>query len=99
PLFGGLMADFVGFRAIFSYIGISIFMAVIIVIFFVKETFEKKEIKQRTSFSQDFKLIISIKPILPLFFVTMLVQLAMMGIQPLIPLYVQELAPTTQYLA
>lgn len=99
PLLGGLMADFLGFRAIFSYIGISIFTATVIVILFVKERFEKQESKQKTSFSQDFKLIIAIKPILPLFFVAMLVQLAIMGIQPLIPLYVQELAPTSQYLA
>lgn len=101
PLFGGLMADFLGFRAIFSYIGISIFLATIIVIFFVHEKFERKEAakQEKTSFVEDLKLLVSIKPILSLFVVTMIMQLAMMGIQPLIPLYVQELAPDTQYLA
>lgn len=101
PLIGGLMADFLGFRAIFSYIGISIFLAAIIVLFFVHEKFERKEAakQEKTSFVEDLKLLVSIKPILSLFFVTMIMQLAMMGIQPLIPLYVQELAPETQYLA
>lgn len=99
PLFGGLMADFVGFRAIFSYTGITIFLATVIVVFLVHEKFEKKVDEQKTSFSQDLKLIVSKKPMPSLFLVGMLVQLAMFGVLPLIPLYVQELVPNSQYLA
>jgi DHA1 family multidrug resistance protein-like MFS transporter len=99
PLIGGIMADIVGFRAIFSYTGISVFLATIIVILFVHETFEKKENEAKTGFIDDFKVIVSKKPILSLFGVTTLIQLAMLGTLPLIPLYVQELAPSTNYLA
>jgi DHA1 family multidrug resistance protein-like MFS transporter len=99
PLIGGLMADIVGFRAIFSYTGISVFLATIIVILFVHETFEKKENEKKTSFVDDFKVIVAKKPILSLFGVTTLIQVAMLGTLPLIPLYVQELVPSTNYLA
>lgn len=99
PLIGGIMADIVGFRAIFSYTGISVFLATIIVILFVHEKFEKNKNEVKTSFVEDFKVIAAKKPILSLFAVTTLIQLAMLGTLPLIPLYVQELAPSTNYLA
>jgi DHA1 family multidrug resistance protein-like MFS transporter len=99
PLIGGLMASVVGFSAIFSYTGIFIFIATIIVIFLVHETFEKKEHEEKTSFLDDFKKIVARKPILSLFTVALMTQLAMLGTLPLIPLYVQELAHSAEYLA
>jgi DHA1 family multidrug resistance protein-like MFS transporter len=99
PLIGGLMADVVGFSAIFSYTGIFIFIATLIVIFFVHETFEKKENEEKTSFIEDFRKIAARKPILSFFMIALVIQLAMLGTLPLIPLFVQELAPNAQYLA
>lgn len=99
PLFGGLMADTFGFRAIFSYTGILIFLATLIVIFLVREKFEKQETTEKTSFVQDFKKIASRKPIVSLFIVAMLIQLAMLGTMPQIPVFVQHLAPSADNLA
>lgn len=99
PLIGGVMADIMGFRAIFLYTGVFVFLATLIVIFFVHEKFERKEQMEKTSFVQDFKVIAARKPILSLFFIGTLIQLAMLGTMPLIPLYVQELSESTQYLA
>ncbi|WP_202080590.1 MFS transporter [Caldalkalibacillus salinus] len=99
PLMGGVLAEFLGFSTIFMYTGIFIFIATLIVIFFVHETFERKTSQEKTSFKQDFKLIIARKPILSLFIIATLVQLAMLGTLPLIPLYVQELRDSEQYLA
>ncbi len=43
PLLGGLLADSFGFSAVFSYTGLCIFAATMMVIFLVKENFEKKK--------------------------------------------------------
>ncbi|GAA0349194.1 MFS transporter [Bacillus horti] len=99
PLIGGVMADIMGFRAIFMYTGIFVFLATLIVIFFVHEKFERKENEEKTSLVQDFKVIIARKPILSFFFIGTLIQLAMLGTMPLIPLFVQELTDSSQYLA
>ncbi|HTG69213.1 MAG TPA: MFS transporter [Candidatus Udaeobacter sp.] len=91
PLLGGLMADWFGFSAVFLYTGLSIFLAALIVIFFVKEKFEKKNRKEKMPFLQDFKKIVSRKPIGPLFVSASIIRSALVGTLPFIPLYVQEL--------
>ncbi|WP_328803375.1 MFS transporter [Paenibacillus silvestris] len=93
PLLGGLMADHFGLREVFFYTGISIFVAALIVIFGVKETFEKKvKTEKKTDLIQDFKMIVARKPIASLFVSSAILRAAMIGTLPLIPLYVQHLA-------
>ncbi|MCY9662426.1 MFS transporter [Paenibacillus chondroitinus] len=93
PLLGGLMADHFGLREVFFYTGISIFVAALIVIFGVKEKFEKKmKTEKKTDLIQDFKIIVARKPIASLFVSSAILRAAMIGTLPLIPLYVQHLA-------
>ncbi|MGQ7890494.1 MFS transporter [Paenibacillus sp. WC2504] len=93
PLLGGLMADHFGLREVFFYTGISIFVAALIVIFGVKEKFEKKvKAEKKTDLIQDFKIIVARKPIASLFVSSAILRAAMIGTLPLIPLYVQHLA-------
>lgn len=93
PLLGGLMADHFGLREVFFYTGISIFVAALVVIFGVKETFEKKvKTEKKTDLIQDFKIIVARKPIASLFVSSAILRAAMIGTLPLIPLYVQHLA-------
>ncbi|MDD9272216.1 MFS transporter [Paenibacillus sp. GCM10023248] len=93
PLLGGLLADHFGLREVFFYTGISIFAAALIVIFGVRETFEKKEKSaERTDMLQDFKLIVARKPMASMFVSSAILRAAMIGTLPLIPLYVQQLA-------
>jgi len=97
PLIGGFMADILGFSAVFFYLGCSIFIATLIVIFGVRENFVKKETtEQKTDFRQDFKKIVSRKPIGPLFVSAAMIRAAMTGALPLIPLYVQQLATSQE---
>ncbi|PIB58770.1 multidrug transporter, partial [Pseudomonas sp. 2995-3] len=98
PLFGGIMADFMGFRMIFYVTGGAILIAALGVLFFVKENFVKKEEKVKTNTVQDFKKIISTSPILSLFVVFFIVQCALIGINPLLSIFVQELT-TSQNVA
>lgn len=97
PLLGGLLADEFGFRAVFFSTGGCILVATLIVIFWVKEQFEKSEpTEERTAFGQDFKRIVSQKPIGSLIVSAAIVRTAMIGTLPLIPLYVQLLAPNQE---
>jgi DHA1 family multidrug resistance protein-like MFS transporter len=99
PLLGGFMADRFGFSAVFFYTGLCIFLATLIVIFGVREHFEKKETTEpKTDFRQDFKKIVSRKPIASLFVSVAIIRSAMTGTLPLIPLYVQQLAPSQENL-
>ncbi|MDQ0253482.1 DHA1 family multidrug resistance protein-like MFS transporter [Evansella vedderi] len=98
PLFGGIMADLMGFRMIFYVTGATILVAAFGVLFFVKENFEKKEEKVKTNTLQDFKKIAGTSPMLTLFTVFFIVQCALIGINPLLSLYVQELT-TSQNVA
>ncbi|MCD8510350.1 MAG: MFS transporter [Bacillus sp. (in: Bacteria)] len=98
PLFGGVMADFMGFRMIFYVTGATILIAAFGVLFFVKEHFEKKEETVKTNTWQDFKKVAATSPMLTLFFVFFIVQCAIIGINPLLSLYVQELT-TSQNVA
>lgn len=99
PFIGGLMADHFGYSLIFSYTGIFLFIAAILVIFFVHEDFVKKENEENSSFFDDFKKITANKPIPSLFLSVTLVQLATLGTMPLISVFVQELSPTATNIA
>ncbi|MDG5788313.1 MFS transporter [Evansella sp. AB-P1] len=94
PLLGGVMADYMGFRMIFYFTGIAILIAAIVVLVLVKENFTKKEEKVKTNTLQDFRKIVSTSPILALFFVFFIVQCALIGINPLLSIFVQELTPS-----
>ncbi|MFC4601381.1 MFS transporter [Cohnella hongkongensis] len=92
PLLGGAMADRWGFAAVFLFIGSGIFVASLIVIFFVRETFRKPEAKKGGSFLRDLRTIAGRKPIPSLLVSGAAIRMAAVGTLPFIPLYVQQLA-------
>ncbi|QHA91680.1 MFS transporter [Bacillus sp. N1-1] len=93
PLFGGLMAETFGFRMIFNITGIVILLAAFVVLFLVKE--EKKPEpsakNEKSNAIKDFKKVTVNSPMLSLMLVGFLVQFALLGMNPLIPLFVQQL--------
>jgi MFS transporter, DHA1 family, multidrug resistance protein len=93
PLFGGLMAGTFGFRMIFNITGIVILLAAFVVLFLVKE--EKKPEpsakNEKSNAIKDFKKVTVNSPMLSLMLVGFLVQFALLGMNPLIPLFVQQL--------
>ncbi|MGG0718596.1 MFS transporter [Robertmurraya massiliosenegalensis] len=99
PLIGGVMADHLGYGAIFSYTGILLFIAAVLVIFFVHEDFVKNEKEEKSSIFDDFKKITANKPISSLFISVTFVQLATLGTIPLISVFVQELSPAASNIA
>ncbi|WP_431522037.1 MFS transporter [Guptibacillus hwajinpoensis] len=93
PLFGGLMAEAFGFRMIFNLTGFCILLAALVVVFLVKEETkpEPTMVVERSNAVKDFKRVTVRSPMLPLLLVGFLVQFALLGMNPLIPLFVQQL--------
>ncbi|MFB5660679.1 MFS transporter [Alteribacillus sp. HJP-4] len=92
PLFGGLMAEIFGFRTIFNITGIGLAIAALTVLFFVKEDFNPPVKEEKTSTWQDFKKIASVQPIPFIYVVVFIIQFALIGVNPLVSLFVEELS-------
>jgi len=99
PFFGGLLADIIGFRLIFGLTGVLLFLATLLVTFTVKETFVPPPAKERTSMKEDARLIFSTKPLPALFTVTVLIQFSLFSIQPILPIYIQNLVSPSEKVA
>lgn len=99
PVLGGIMADSMGFSMIFLCTGVFIFLATLLIIIFVDEKFERQVDEKKTSFVEDFKVIAARKPILSIFAVATMIQLALLGTLPLLSLFIQELKPGAENLA
>lgn len=99
PFIGGLLAEWIGFRAIFHYTGIVIFCMTLLVWIGVIEHFKKPSEKQKKAMKGVFSTIVRTQPLLPLFAVGFMIQFAIMSAQPLLPVFVQEVHPTTEHVA
>lgn len=101
PLMGGLLADSVGYRPIFYITGTVILIATILVLFIVKESFDRKKAaaKIQMTIIAGLKKIMVIPQISALFAVTLLIQFANMSPMTLIPLYIQHISPNVANIA
>jgi DHA1 family multidrug resistance protein-like MFS transporter len=73
-----------------------ILLATFVVLLFVKEQFSPVNAQEKSSTVAEFKFIIKKKPVLSLYVVIFLIQFAVMGVNPLLSLFVEELtSPTT----
>ncbi|MFC0558725.1 MFS transporter [Halalkalibacter alkalisediminis] len=96
PLIGGVLAQNYGYSMVFIITGMCIFIATFVVLFFVKEQFTQVKEKEKTSTLDDFKTVTAKKPVMSLFVVIFLIQFAVMGVNPLLSLFVEELtSPAT----
>ncbi|MGG4554604.1 MFS transporter [Paenibacillus sp. FSL W8-0186] len=87
PLIGGVLAGFFGFRTVFILTGLLSLVSTLIVGIYVKNNKPKqREVKETPA--QGWSVML---PLLPIFAATMLTQLAMMSIQPIIPIYAASL--------
>ncbi|WP_340673603.1 MFS transporter [Brevibacillus agri] len=91
PLFGGVLANQIGFRMIFVITGSLLLLATLVITFTVKETFVPPEKKDRSSLKEDFQMIFSSKELPALFFVTVMIQFALFSIMPVLPIYISQL--------
>ncbi|MCR8631067.1 MFS transporter [Paenibacillus radicis (ex Xue et al. 2023)] len=101
PFFGGLMAEWIGYRYIFYITGGLLFAASLLVMFTVKETFDSAAAakKPKQSMIEAFNILRHISQLPSLYTITFVIQFSLMSTMPLIPLFVQQLHGSGEYLA
>jgi len=98
PLFGGYLSEVIGFRGDFIAIAIMCFIAFIISFLFIKEqkfTADKKTL----NFREVWNCLPNPKVTVCLFITTLVMQLALMSIQPIITVYITQLSSNTNHIA
>ncbi len=101
PLIGGGIADlFHNYRAVFFCTACGTFTALGVTFFFVREKFEPrpKELKRPSSRAQ-FREILFHPEVGPLFVVLAMAQLTTLAVQPVVPLYVEQMVGPVPYVA
>jgi MFS transporter, DHA1 family, multidrug resistance protein len=101
PLIGGLLVEWIGFRAIFGITGILLFVPSVLAWLIIKDPFNAKAAaaEPKVSMMDGLRRLWRIPQIPALFAVTLLMQFALLSAMPLIPLFVQELWGKEEYLA
>lgn len=101
PLFGGLMADKFGFRPIFYMTGTLLLISALLVLFLVRENFDRASAASRpqTSIREAFSDLRRIPQLPALFAVSFIIQFAMLGAMPVMPLFIERLHGSTEHLA
>jgi DHA1 family multidrug resistance protein-like MFS transporter len=102
PLIGGIIADTWGYRATFFVTGGLLFVAGLTVWRFVHEEFtppSREEGNPDSGFWYGLKLVVHNRHLLSLFSVRVLVRMATRLMSPVLPLFVQSLAPATARIA
>lgn len=93
PLLGGFLADIFGYAASFKWTSITIFLSACIVLLGVKEMQVKVSKAESKSYSSKEVImhIIQQPVLLVVMLISMLIQIAHFSVQPILPLYVEEL--------
>ncbi|GGE19179.1 MFS transporter [Marinithermofilum abyssi] len=99
PFFGGIMAEWIGFRAIFFITSFLIVLATFVVLFAVKEDVQPDKHAERAGFFKEGSFILHYRPLPVLFMVGFLLQFAMLGPMPQMSLFVSELGAPGGYVA
>ena len=95
PLMGGILAELLGMKNVFIITGMILFITLLLTIFLVKETFEPVEKKNLMSTKEILGQSTRRSVLFGLFFTSLILQLGMTSISPLLTLYIRELSTDT----
>ncbi|CPR14159.1 Multidrug-efflux transporter, major facilitator superfamily (MFS) (TC 2.A.1) [Brenneria goodwinii] len=99
PLLGGFMADYIGLRIVFFVTGGMLFTSFLITLFAIKESVVKVSKADRLSGKAVFTTLPYPMLIVGLFITTMMIQLANGSINPILTLFIRDLAPDSNNIA
>ena len=99
PFIGGALSETIGIRHVFFLTGGFQMVAAILVILFVRENFVPDPAANSVTTRDFFRRLADTRIILPLFVVTLVIQLAYLSIEPIVTIYVHLLMPHTTQLA
>ena len=100
PMRGGLLADWVGLRTVFIVTAALLMVSFLVTLFLIKETgYTPVSKKEKLSGREVFRSLDNPKLMLCLFFTTMVIQMCNGSVNPILTLFVRELAPTAENIA
>lgn len=98
PLFGGYLSEILGIRSVFFAIGMLLFIAFMASLLFVREQFTPSS-EKAPSFREIWRLMPNPKIVVAMFVTTLILQLALMSIQPIITVYITDISENTTHIA
>jgi len=99
PFFGGLLADQIGYRNIFFITGVFGLMAGALVFWLVQEKDSSRDRRWVGGWTSNFRFVFTSPPLLTIFAGSVVVQFAIMSVQPVLSLFVESLGPGSEHLA
>ena len=99
PFIGGVLADQIGYRNIFFVTAVFGAAATILVIFLVREDQPSPEVSQAPGFFSNFRFVFASPVLVTIFVGGMVVQTAVLAIQPVLSLFVEKLWGKTENLS
>jgi DHA1 family multidrug resistance protein-like MFS transporter len=99
PPVGGILADLIGYRNIFFLTSGFGLLAGLLVIFLVKEEEKPREDRKPGGFFSNFRFVFTSSTLTTIFVSSLIVQMAIMVIQPVLSLFVERLWPSPQSLS
>lgn len=100
PMLGGLLADWIGLRTVFIVTAALLMVSFLVTLFLIKETgYTPVSKKEKLSGREVFRSLDNPKLMLCLFFTTMVIQMCNGSVNPILTLFVRELAPTAENIA
>lgn len=100
PMIGGLLADWLGLRMVFIVTAVLLMVSFFVTLFLIKETGYTPVSKQdKMSGREVFRSLDNPRLMMCLFVTTMVIQMCNGSVNPILTLFVRELAPDAQNLA
>lgn len=104
PLVGGFIADHIhNYRAVFLISALGVFVGTTLCTIFVREEFERVPVpvngEHKMTIWEQLRGLAALPALAPMFLVILLAQVAAMGIQPVLPLFVVQLVGDVPWLA
>lgn len=99
PLFGGLLADWFGYRVPFLVFGGLCLISMATIHILVKENFQLAPQTGKQSIHRDIRSIITIPGISSMMLVLFLIQFAIQVVTPIMPLYIKTMVADSVYVA
>jgi DHA1 family multidrug resistance protein-like MFS transporter len=104
PLVGGFIADHIhNYRAVFLISAVGVFAGTTLCTIFIREEFSRAAApikgEHKTSIWEQLRGLAALPSLAPMFMVILLAQVAAMGIQPVLPLFVVQLVGNVPWIA
>lgn len=91
PIFGGLLAEFMGIRNVFLFVGALLFIVTLLTVFYVEEDFVPVTREQQLSTKEVFKSVKDRQMLVGLFITSMIIQISAQSVSPILSLYIRYL--------